>query len=73
MNVCFRHQRMHTCPDAIAVGPYFKEPENPLAWQGAMELLQMGETFITSFNPVRTAVALENPACREYLKQWGIA
>jgi len=62
------------CQNGTLVGRYFKLPVTDLAWQGAKELVEMGETFNReglSVPQVRRFVkAMKSPVVREYLKQW---
>jgi len=77
MFVCFKHRHLATfvcpyCRNPTVVGRYFKEPITTLAWQGAEEFVQTGETFksisLTRSRICRFVGAMKSPACCEYLR-----
>lgn len=80
--VCFECRRLFgaskcpKCQNGTLVGWYFKEPTTALAWQGAKELAQMGETFQSDCLQIRRVrrfvAAMKSPAVREYLKLWPV-
>lgn len=56
----------------LSVGKFFKEPDTKLAWQGALELAALGETFqaknLSVMRIRRFVKAMKSEAVREYLK-----
>jgi len=62
------------CQTCVEVGNYFKTPTTDLMWQGAEELVRMGEVFqswrLTARRIRRFVKAMNSPAVQEYLKLW---